>query len=80
MDPGQHSCCRSEHGGHCYQQSELLHAALVSLGYSVARVASWVLMGRQFSPEQPRNHNILLVTIGDTRYICDPGLASASPR
>ena len=46
----------------------------------MARVASWVLMGRQFSPEQPRNHNILLVTIGDTRYICDPGLASASPR
>ena len=48
-------------GGHCYQvgeticpitdstpqHSELLYAALISLGYSVTRVGSWVLNGKE---------------------------------
>ena len=32
-------------GGHCYQHSELMYAALVALGYRVDRIASYVLQG-----------------------------------
>ena len=70
----------SQYGGHCYQQSELLCAALQQVGFTVSRIAAWVLMGGEFKPGMPLNHNVLLVTIGDKFYLCDPGLAPASPR
>merc|ERR1712032_1782436 len=46
-------------GGHCYQHSELLYAALTSLGYTVIRVGSWVLNGKELRQEMQRTHNIL---------------------
>jgi len=67
-------------GGHCYQLSELMFAVLQRVGFDVRRVAAWVLMGREYKPEMPLNHNILLVKIGEDTYLCDPGLASTSPR
>jgi len=70
----------AEFGGHCYQQSELLIAALEHVGFNVNRVASWVLMGGAYQEGMPVNHNILLVTIKEKHFLCDPGLASASPR
>lgn len=70
----------SQHGGHCYQHSELLLAALQHLGFKVSRLAAWVLMGGEYKPGMPLNHNVLLVTIQDKIFLCDPGLASASPR
>ena len=68
------------HGGHCFQQSELLFAVLEHVGFKVERVAAWVLMGNQYQEGMPLNHNILLVKIGEDTFLCDPGLASASPR
>jgi len=68
------------HGGHCFQHSELMFAVLKHIGFSVERVAAWVLMGNQYQEGMPLNHNILLVKIGQDTYLCDPGLASASPR
>jgi len=68
------------HGGHCFQQSELMFAVLEHVGFKVERVAAWVLMGNQYQEGMPLNHNILLVKIGEDTYLCDPGLASASPR
>ena len=68
-------------GGHCYQQSELLYAALAHLGFDVTRVAAWVLMGNEYKEGMPLNNNILMVKIdGAGTFMCDPGLASASPR
>ena len=71
---------RTKYGGHCYQQSELLFSALSAVGFTVTRVASWVLMGSEYQEGAPHNHNILLVTLGDSLYLLDPGLASASPK
>ena len=68
------------HGGHCYQHSELMYGALKFLGFDVTRVACWVLMGREFKEGMLLNHNILLVKIDGETYMCDPGLASMSPR
>ena len=67
-------------GGHCFQQSELIFAVLEKIGFHVERVAAWVLMGNDYQEGMPLNHNILLVRIGEETYLCDPGLASASPR
>jgi len=36
-----------------------LYAALTSLGYSVTRVGSWVLNGKELRQEMQRTHNIL---------------------
>jgi len=67
-------------GGHCYQHSELLYAALISLGYSVTRVGSWVLNGKELRQEMQKTHNILLVTIGSERFLVDTGFGPRSPR
>jgi len=53
---------------------------LEHVGFNVNRVASWVLMGGAYQEGMPVNHNILLVTIKEKHFLCDPGLASASPR
>ena len=55
-------------------------AALQHLGFQVERIAAWVLLGNQFQEGMPLNHNILFVKIEDQMFICDPGLAAASPR
>ena len=67
-------------GGYCFHQSELMMAALQHLGFQVERIAAWVLLGNQFQEGMPLNHNILFVKIEDQMFICDPGLAAASPR
>ena len=68
-------------GGHCYQQSELMFAALEHLGFNVTRVPCYVLLGKTFAEVQGFHcHNILLVVIDEQTYLCDPGFASASLR
>ena len=60
---------------------ELMMAALEHLGFQVKRIAAWVLLVNQYQEGMPLNHNILWVmTEDDQMFICDPGLASASPR
>lgn len=67
-------------GGHCYEHTELLFSVLKYLDYTVSRVSACVLNGKEYKPGLPFTHNILLVTIGQHFYLCDPGLAGASPR
>eukprot|EP00090_Calanus_glacialis_P018611 TRINITY_DN28881_c0_g1_i1.p1 TRINITY_DN28881_c0_g1~~TRINITY_DN28881_c0_g1_i1.p1 ORF type:complete len:274 (+),score=62.05 TRINITY_DN28881_c0_g1_i1:40-861(+) len=70
----------SVRGGHCYQHSELMFAVLEHVGFQVERVASYVLLGKEYQEGMPLTHNILMVTIDDEMYLCDPGFAAASPR
>ena len=68
-------------GGHCIQHGELMYAALVHLGFNVTRVAGRVLMGSEYKEGMALDHSFLLVKIdGAGTYMCDPGLASATPR
>ena len=67
-------------GGYCFHQSELMMAALEYLGFQVERIAAWVLLGNLFQEGMPLNHNILWVKSEDQMFLCDPGLAAASPR
>ena len=70
----------SARGGHCFQHSELMFAVLEYVGFQVERVASYVLLGKQYKEGMPLTHNILMVTIQDSIFLCDPGFAAASPR
>ena len=67
-------------GGHCFQHSELMFAVLEYVGFQVERVASYVLLGKPYKEGMPLTHNILMVTIQDSIFLCDPGFAAASPR
>ena len=49
----------SLHGGHCYQHSELMIAALEYIGFEVHRIAAWVLMNREYQDWMPLNHNFI---------------------
>jgi len=70
----------SVRGGHCYQHSELLLAALTALGFTVARVSCWVLNGRQYREGMQRTHNVLVVTLGGEHFLMDVGYGRRSPR
>lgn len=80
LDLGDLLATLAVRGGHCYQQSELLHGALVSLGYSVARVGSYVLNGKELKDVPRRFHNILVVTLAGELYLVDVGFGPGSPR
>jgi len=67
-------------GGHCYQHSELMLAALQHLGFDVTRVACCVLMGQPYVEGTPQTHSILMVKIAGDTYMCDPGFGFAAPR
>ena len=58
-----------------------MYAALVHLGFKVTRVAGRVLMGSEYREGMALDHSFLLVKIdGAGTYMCDPGMASATPK
>jgi N-hydroxyarylamine O-acetyltransferase len=60
-------------GGWCFEHNLLLRAMLLQLGYAVTGLAARVLW--QQSPEAltPRSHMLLLVELGERRYLVDVG-------
>lgn len=59
-------------GGYCFEHASLMHAALETLGFAPVRHASRVVL---FEPrhESVRQHMFLTVSIGNVRYVIDPG-------
>jgi len=66
-------------GGHCYQHSELMYRVLVKVGFTVERVPSYVLLGKPYEAGMPAYHNVLIVTIGEDKYLVDVAFSSGSP-
>ena len=68
-----------KNGGYCFQSSELLYWRLSAIGFDVTRVIAKVLNGLKPNSEKakrlPSTHLILVVTIGENRYLLDPGLS-----
>ena len=61
-------------GGWCFEHNTLLRHALETLGFSVTSLAARVLWNALPNiPIGPRSHMLLLVEIGDLRYIADVG-------
>lgn len=69
----------STRGGHCFQHSELMYRALVKIGFTVERVPSYVLLGKPYQDGMPLYHTILVVTIGEDKFLVDVAFSSGSP-
>src|SRR5665213_1082266 len=61
-------------GGYCFEHATLLAAALEQLGYALVRHTARVVL------VTPRTHMFIVVTLGDRRYVLDPGFGALAPR
>lgn len=61
----------SRRGGYCFELNGLFALLLEQLGFSVTRLAARVLYGGE--GVRPRSHQLLLVQIGESRWIADVG-------
>ncbi|MFD4531446.1 arylamine N-acetyltransferase [Kitasatospora sp. NPDC058397] len=64
-------------GGYCFEQNLLFAAVLERLGFQVTRLAARALLnaGRPL----PRTHLVLLVTVGQARFLADVGFGDKGP-
>lgn len=71
----------SARGGYCFEQNTYFATVLEQLGYQVERLAARVVWGSSANNSStiPRAHMVLLVTIGEHRYLCDVGFGGLTP-
>jgi N-hydroxyarylamine O-acetyltransferase len=60
-------------GGYCYEHNLLLGGALRALGFAVIDLAARVRWNIPSGVVRPRTHMLLLVGVGDDRFIVDAG-------
>jgi N-hydroxyarylamine O-acetyltransferase len=60
-------------GGYCYEHNLLLGAALRALGYPVIDLAARVRWNMPAGLVRPRTHMLMLVGLGEDRFIVDAG-------
>lgn len=67
-------------GGYCFELNGLLGMALAALGFDARPLLARVLVHRQpGEPPGARTHQVMLVTINDTRWIADAGFGGGVP-
>src|SRR5262249_10311169 len=64
-------------GGYCFEQNQLLAAALEAFGFPVTRLAARVRLGA--TRVLPRTHMLLAVEVEGTRYLADVGFGGGGP-
>ena len=67
-------------GGMCYEHSELLYHALLSLGFDVRRVPAFILNNKPFDASMPSAHNISIVLLEKKFFLIDVGFGYNSLR
>ena len=65
-------------GGYCFETQGLLCYVLRSLGYDVVQYAGRFM--NEPNVIQMRRHRILIVTLGNKRYLCDVGMRAETSR
>jgi N-hydroxyarylamine O-acetyltransferase len=60
-------------GGYCFEMNGLFALVLEALGFTLDRLLARVLLGRDPSQPNPRTHQLLLVHLGDQRWMVDVG-------
>jgi N-hydroxyarylamine O-acetyltransferase len=63
----------SRRGGYCFEHNLLLKHALLALEFDATALAGRVVWERPQGETRARTHMVLLVTLGERRYICDVG-------
>src|SRR5688572_2496150 len=70
---------QSRRGGYCFEQNILFKHALVALGFDTTALAARVVWDRPAGEVRARTHMVLLVKLGDRRYVCDVGFGGLTP-
>ncbi len=60
-------------GGYCFEVNGLFALVLESLSFKLDRLLARVLFGRDPQKPSPRTHQLLLVHLGDERWLADVG-------
>lgn len=66
---------RAGRGGYCFEQNLLFAAVLEQIGFTVTRLAARVRY-RASRPVTPRTHMLMLVTLGEARWLADVGFGA----
>jgi N-hydroxyarylamine O-acetyltransferase len=71
----------SRRGGYCFEHNGLFAAVLEQIGFFVTRLSARVVWGLDADARgrNPRTHMVLLVRIGNRRYLCDVGFGGVTP-
>lgn len=67
-------------GGMCLETSELLYAALTSIGFRVERIPVVTLNNKPWRKLTPSTHNILIAYVAEKKYLIDVGFGYNSIR
>jgi N-hydroxyarylamine O-acetyltransferase len=70
---------QSRRGGYCFEQNLLFKHALAAFGFDAAALAARVVWERPAGEVRARTHMVLLVALGDRRYVCDVGFGGLTP-
>lgn len=70
---------QSRRGGYCFEQNLLFKHALDAFGFDAAALAARVLWERPHGELRARSHMVLLVSLGERRYVCDVGFGGLTP-
>ena len=70
---------QSRRGGYCFEQNLLFKHALGAFGFDAAALAGRVLWERPDGELRARSHMVLLVSLGERRYVCDVGFGGLTP-
>lgn len=65
-------------GGYCFEHNLLFHDVLQQIGFNVWGLAARVRWNKSEDEITPKGHMLLLVTIGDTKYIADVGFGGST--
>jgi N-hydroxyarylamine O-acetyltransferase len=66
-------------GGYCFEQNLLLKHALGALKFDATALAARVVWERPPNEVRARTHMVLLVALGERRYLCDVGFGGLTP-
>lgn len=70
---------QSRRGGYCFEQNLLFKHALGALEFDVAALAARVVWERPKDEVRARTHMVLLVALGERRFVCDVGFGGLTP-
>ena len=79
LDALQHKLVRSARGGYCFEQNNLLLAALQALGYAARRLEARVRAGVPADVTTGRTHMALCVTLDGVDWLADAGFGGLAP-
>ena len=73
-----HKIVTLHRGGYCFETQGLLYYVLKTLGFNVVQFAGRFM--NEPGVIQMRRHRVLIITLGDKRYVCDVGMRSETSR